>query len=144
MLQEGPGSSKGSETRRGMGAGPSDGGPGLPRLTTPLPSPFLLIYDAEDPGCRNLIDWIQRRDQTGLVVSFPYQNAELLRVAPELAGLALYGEVHGFDTRSRRILRGASLLPPLLQRLPGWRWLALPAALPAMASLIYRFLRRRH
>jgi hypothetical protein len=143
MLQEGPGSSKGSETRRGLGKGPAEGGVDRPRLTTPLPSPYLLVYDAEDPGCRRLIDWIQRRDQTGLVVSFPYQNAELLHVAPELAGLNLDGEVHGFDTRSRKIQRGPGLLPSLLSRLPGWRWLALPAALPGAAGLIYRFLRRR-
>ena len=125
-----------------MGKGPSEGRAAVPGLTTPLPSPYLLVYDAEDPGCRHLIDWIQRRDQTGLVVSFPSQNAELLHVAPELAGLALDGEVHGFDTRSRKVHRGASLLPSILQRLPGWRWLALPAAFPIAAGLIYRFLRR--
>ena len=125
-----------------MGAGASEGGPGLSGLTPSLPSPYLLVYDAEDPGCRHLIDWIQRRDQTGLVVAFPYQNAELLHVAPEMAGLALDGEVHGFDTRSRKIHRGATLLPNLFRRLPGWHWLALAAKLPAAASLLYRFLRR--
>ncbi len=125
-----------------MGKGPSEGHAAVPRLTTPLPLPYLLVYDAEDSGCRHLIDWIQRRDQTGLVVAFPSQNSELLHVAPELAGLALDGEVHGFDTRSRQVHRGARLLPSLLQRLPGWRWLALPAALPVAAGLIYRFLRR--
>ena len=125
-----------------MGAGASEGGPGLSGLTPSLPSPYLLVYDAEDPGCRHLIDWIQRRDQTGLVVAFPSQNAELLHVAPELAGLALDQEIHGFDPRSRKVLRGASLLPGLLQRLPGWRWLALLAAFPVAGGLIYRFLRR--
>ena len=126
-----------------MGAGPAESAADLPRLNRPLPSLYLLAYDAESPRCRALIDWIQRRDRAGLVVSFPFQNAELVRVAPELAGLALDGEVHGFDTRSRRITRGARLLPFVLRRLPGWCWLAPLMALPFVANVFYAFLRRR-
>jgi predicted DCC family thiol-disulfide oxidoreductase YuxK len=124
-----------------MGAGPAEGGAVGDRLI-PLPAPYLLIYDAESPGCRRLIDWIQQRDQTGLVVSFPYQNPQLLHVAPELAGMALAGEVHGFDTRSRKVHRGARLLPSLFRRLPGWGWLALPASLPVVGGFVYRLLCR--
>lgn len=88
------------------------------------------------------MDWIRRQDTSGLVVSFPFQNAELVHVAPELAGLPQAGEVHGFDTRTRRVHRGVKLLPSLFLRLPGWRWLAPLASLPPLASLIYAYLRR--
>ncbi len=88
------------------------------------------------------MDWIQRRDSSGLVVSFPFQNAELVRVAPELAGLPQSGEVHGLDTRTRRVHRGVKLLPSLFFRLPGWRWLAPLASLPPVAALLYAYLRR--
>ena len=125
-----------------MGAGASEGWADGHRLTQALPAPYLLIYDAEDPGCRRLIDWIQKRDDTGLVVSFPHQNPQLLHVAPELAGLELAGEVHGFDTRNRRLQQGARMLPGLFRRIPGLRWLALAASLPAVSGLIYRFIRR--
>jgi hypothetical protein len=125
-----------------MGAGASEGWPGGYGLTQALPAPYLLIYDAEDPGCRRLIDWVQKRDETGLVVSFPHQNPQLLHVAPELAGLALAGAVHGFDTRDRRVQHGARLLPGLFRRIPGLRWLALAASLPAVSGLVYRFLCR--
>jgi hypothetical protein len=77
------------------------------------------------------------------VVAFPFQNSELVRVAPELAGLDLDGEVHGFDTRSRHIDRGAQMLPDLLGRLPRWSWLAPLMALPVAARLFYALLRRR-
>ena len=125
-----------------MGAGASDGGSGLPGLTRAL-APFLLVYDAESAGCRGMIDWINRRDTGGLVVAFPFQNSELVRVAPELAGLPLDSEVHGFDTRSRMIYRGPRLLPSLFSRLPGWGWMAPLAGIPTLASLLYAFLRRR-
>lgn len=126
-----------------MGAGPAEGPADLPSLNSALPSLYLLVYDAESPRCRGMIDWIQQRDRAGLVVAFPFQNAELVRVAPELAGLALDGEVHGFDTRSRHITRGPRLLPYVLRRLPGWRWLAPLATLPPVGNLFYAFLHRR-
>jgi hypothetical protein len=69
-----------------MGTGSSEGAEDLTGLSGP-PAPYLLAYDAEDSGCRRLVDWIQRRDSSGLVVSFPLQNPELVHVAPELAGL---------------------------------------------------------
>jgi predicted DCC family thiol-disulfide oxidoreductase YuxK len=128
-----------------MGADPAGGAPDLPGLSRSQPSLYLLVYDAESAACRGMIDWIQRRDQHGLVVSFPSQNAELLHVAPEFAGLALVGEVHGFDTRSRVIRKGARMLPELFRRLPGWGCLVLAplACLPGVSSLLYAYLRRR-
>lgn len=125
-----------------MGEGTSEGAPALDGLTGALPAPYLLAYDAEDGGCRRLVDWIQRRDRSGLVVSFPFQNAELVLVAPELAGLPQAGQVHGFDTRTRKLRSGAKLLPGLFSRLPGWGWLAPLASLPWVAGMLYRYLRR--
>jgi hypothetical protein len=88
------------------------------------------------------VDWIQRRDREGLVVSFPFQNTELVHVAPEMAGLPQAGEVHGYDTRTREVRSGARILPSLLGRLPGWRWLAPLVSLPGVSALLYARLRR--
>ena len=106
------------------------------------PATLLLVYDAESPACRGLVDWVQARDGEGLVVAFPCQNGELVRVAPELAGLPLLGEVHGLDTRTREIHRGRAILPGLLRRLPSWRWLAPWAGLGLLARPLYALLFR--
>jgi len=126
-----------------MGSGPLEGEPALPSLNDTLPAPYILAYDAEDPGCRRLVDWIQRRDRSGMMVSFPFQNGELVHVAPDLAGLPQPGQVYGFDTRTRIIHAGPRLLASLFIRLPGWRWLAPVASVPGVSSLIYRYLCRR-
>ena len=126
-----------------MGSGASEGGSDLAGLNDVLPAPYILAYDAEDPGCRRLVDWIQRRDATGLVVSFPFQNSELVYMAPDLAGLPQPGQVYGYDTRTRIVRGGAGLLPSLFRRLPGWRWLAPLAMIPGMSALLYRYLRSR-
>ena len=119
-----------------MGQGASEGAADRDGLTGALSAPYLLAYDAEDGGCRRLVDWIQRR------VSCPFQNAELVVVAPELAGLPQTGQVHGFDTRTRKLRSGAKLLPGLFRRLPGWGWLAPLASLPWVAGMLYRYIRR--
>jgi hypothetical protein len=126
-----------------MGEGTSDGAEDLSGLTDSLPAPYLLAYDAEDSGCRRLVDWIQRRDTSGMVVSFPFQNTELVHVAPELAGLPQVGEVHAYDAQTRSLHSGAKLLPSLFNRLPGWGWLAPLAGLPGLSSLLYAYLRRK-
>ena len=124
-----------------MGPGPSEGSENHSGLSAPLPATYLLAYDAEYRGCRQLADWIRRRDRDGLVVTFPFENAELVRVAPELAGMPQAGQVHGFDTRTREIRTGAGLLASLFRRLPHWRWLAPLATLPPVASMLFAILR---
>ena len=126
-----------------MGSGPAEGASDHPGLKGPGPSLYLLAYDGEDAACRRLVDWVQKRDTGGLVVSFPFQNPELVHVAPELAGLPQIGAVLGLDTRTRAIHEGAGALSGLLLRLPRWRALAPLAAVPALASMIFAFMRRR-
>jgi predicted DCC family thiol-disulfide oxidoreductase YuxK len=110
-------------------------------------APLILAYDAECRLCRRLMAWIQARDREGRVVAFPLQNAELVRIAPELAGQPLLEVIHGLDAGSRRVLRGGELLAPILARLPRWRLLAplcrLPGA-PGLARRIYGWLAARH
>jgi predicted DCC family thiol-disulfide oxidoreductase YuxK len=106
------------------------------------PATLLLVYDAESPACRGMVDWVQARDSVGLVVAFPFQNAELVRIAPELAGLAFQGEIHGLDTRTREVHQGTAVVPALLRRLPGWRWLAPWAGLPFLTQVMLRYLLR--
>lgn len=126
-----------------MGKGPFEGADHDPGLSDPPPCPYLLIYDAADAQCRRLVDWIQKRDRDGRVVAFPFQNPELVRVAPELAGLPLDRGIHGFDPRTRTIQEEARALPGLLRLLPGWRWLAPLARLHVVARLFAWFIGRR-
>ncbi|BDU78630.1 thiol-disulfide oxidoreductase DCC family protein [Mesoterricola sediminis] len=103
-----------------------------------MPSPLVLVYDAEDARCRRLADWVARRDREGLVVPFPSQNGEVARVAPELAGRVAPGLLLVLDTGTRQVEAGPRVMGPILARLPGWRVLA---AL-GLAGLVFRVVAR--
>ena len=106
------------------------------------PAPILLAYDGECSLCRRMVDWVQRRDRWGLIVAFPLQNAELPRMAPELAGRPLHLEIHAVDTGNRRVHAGAEVLPLVLSRLPRWCLLAPLLSFPGVSALarwIYRW-----
>lgn len=85
-----------------------------------------------------MVDWIQVWDRWGLVIAFPLQNAELLRMAPELAGRPLDREIHAVDAGSRQVFAGAEVFPRVMVRLPRWRILAPILRLPGMASFARR------
>jgi len=105
-----------------------------------MPSILLLVYDAEHLRCRRLVDWVCRYDRNGLVVTFPYQNGEVVRVAPELAGLDYLGTIYSLDMESREVRGGADLMAPLLKRMPGWSWLEAPARIPFLAKMLFSLL----
>jgi len=99
------------------------------------PSSLLIAYDAECSSCCRLMDWAGARDRRGLLVFFPLQNPELVKLAPELAGRALHGEIHGLDLGRRDTWSGFELLTQILRRLPGWRWLAPFLRLPLVRQV---------
>lgn len=103
-----------------------------------MPSPLVLVYDAEDARCRRLADWVARRDRDGLVVPFPSQNGEVARVAPELAGRVAPGLLLILDMGTRQVEEGPRVMGPILARLPGWSALA---AL-GLAGLVFRVVGR--
>lgn len=107
-----------------------------------MPSSLILVYDAEVPRHRRLVDRVGSADREGLVVTFPYQNPELVRLAPELAGLDVKEHVLVLDTRTRHVARDAAAIPALLLRLPAWAWASVPARLPFLAGGIFRLLGR--
>ena len=102
------------------------------------PAPLLLAYDGACDLCQRLMESIRIRDRWGLVIAFPLQDPDLLRVAPELAGRPLEQALHGLETATRQVFAGAELLPPVLARLPGWRWLAPLFRAPGVAGLAQR------
>ena len=103
---------------------------------------LLLVYDAEDLRCRRLVDWVGKRDRDGLVVTFPYLNGELVRVAPELAGLDFLGQVYTLDVESREVRGGAAIVPGILERLPAWSWAQGPCRIASVASVMFSLMRR--
>ena len=107
-----------------------------------MASTLLLVYDAEDFRCRRLVDWVGSRDRNGLVVTFPYQNGELVRVAPELAGLDFPGAVYSLDLGTREVRSGAGTVPGILKRLPAWSWAQMPARSAPVAGFFYWLFRR--
>lgn len=104
----------------------------------PRPAPLLLAYDGACSLCRRLMEAVRTRDRWGLVIAFPLQDPELLRVAPELAGRPLDRALHGLDTASRQVFVGADLMAPVMARLPRWRWVVPLFRLPGVAGLAQR------
>ncbi len=102
------------------------------------PAPLLVAYDGECALCCRMMDWVRRRDRWGLVVTFPLQNAELPRMAPELAGRPLHLEIHAVDMGTREVRAGAEVLTWVLRRLPRWRLLAPLMGLPGVSSCARR------
>jgi hypothetical protein len=103
----------------------------VPRL-----APLLVVYDAESSRGRRWVDWVQKQDSLGLIVCFPCQSAELVTLAPELAGRPLHRELHGLDLHSRQVWAGSRLLPEVLGRLPGWRWGIFLVYIPGVSKII--------
>lgn len=98
--------------------------------------PLLVAYDAECSLCAKRAEALRARDRRGLLVLFPLQHPELARMAPELAGRRLHGELHGLDLETRRVWTGASLLPELAARLPRWAWAAPLLRIPGIARAV--------
>jgi hypothetical protein len=99
-------------------------------------APLLIAYDAENRRSRSWVDWCQARDSEGLLIAFPFQNAELLKIAPELAGRPLHLQLHGLDTRTREVWAGAELLPQVWSRLPRWRWVIFLTKIKMITKII--------
>ena len=76
-----------------------------------------------------------RRDRDGRVVTFPFQNGQVVLMAPELAGLDFRGRIHTLDTATREVQGGPGILPGVLARLPGWAWAQPLARTPWLARL---------
>ncbi|MBS1784635.1 MAG: DUF393 domain-containing protein [Acidobacteria bacterium] len=98
-----------------------------------MKSRLLVAYDAECTHCRKKADWVRERDRDGLIEVFPLQHPDLARIAPELAGRFLHGELHGLDLATRTVLKGPPLLPELLSRLPRWKLVAPLLQIPGVA-----------
>jgi len=69
-------------------------------------------------------------------------GGELVRVAPELAGLDFPGAVYSLDLGTREVRSGAAIAPGVLRRLPAWSWAQVPARSALVAGFFYWLFRR--
>lgn len=76
-------------------------------------------------------------------MSFPIQNPELLRMAPELGGLPLAETIYGVDASTRQVFSAGDLWLQMAIRLPGWWLFAHIFSLPGFYALA-RFAYRLH
>ena len=108
---------------------------------------LLVAYDAECPFCRSVADWAGNRDKRGLIVFFPIQNLELLRMAPELGGLPLHETIHGMDVYTRKVFTAGEAWMQIIRRIPGWRWCARflsTSGLSSLAKYVYKKRSAKH
>ncbi|MFM8430940.1 MAG: DCC1-like thiol-disulfide oxidoreductase family protein [Holophagaceae bacterium] len=101
---------------------------------------LLIAYDGECSLCIRRADWLKRQDTQAQLMLFPLQHPELVRMAPELAGRKLHGQVHGMDLTTREVFIAEELLRPLLRALPRWAWLTPFLLIPGLRSWIGRWL----
>ncbi|MBK8724648.1 MAG: DUF393 domain-containing protein [Holophagaceae bacterium] len=102
-----------------------------------MPKPILILaYDAECSVCCRMMDRLRARDRDGLLVFFPLQSRELVAIAPELAGRDLHGDIHGLEEGTRRVWKGAGLLPHVLARMPRWKLVAPLLRVPGVSHLV--------
>ena len=100
---------------------------------------LLIAYDGECSLCIRRADWLKRQDTQAQLMLFPLQHPELVRMAPELAGRKLHGQVHGKDLTTREVFIAEELLRPLLRALPRWAWLTPFLLIPGLRSWIGRW-----
>ncbi len=102
---------------------------------------LLIAYDGECSLCIRRADWLKRQDSRAQLMLFPIQHPQLVRVAPELAGRSLHGQIHGMDLDTREVFIAGDLLEPLLNVLPRWSWLSFTLFIPGFRKSIgYWFL----
>lgn len=106
-------------------------------------SHLLVAYDAECPFCRSVADWAGNHDKRGLIVFFPIQNPELLRMAPELGGLPLHETIHCIDASTRKVFIAGEAWLQIVRRLPVWRWCGLLLSMPGLSGLTGTLYKKR-
>jgi predicted DCC family thiol-disulfide oxidoreductase YuxK len=84
------------------------------------PRSVALIYDGACGRCRGAVAWIRVRDSEKCFEFVPYQSAELDQRFPQVSREAYARAMH-LVFPDGRVFAGADALPPILDRLPGWR-----------------------
>ena len=106
-----------------------------------------LIYDADCPMCRAVVDWVNERKSDPDLRTLPCQSDERVRQFPDLSQDECLESVQ-FVLEDGRRYAGAESIPHLLLRVRGWRWLARILRLPGVAWVspyVYRIVaRNRH
>jgi len=107
-------------------------------------TPAAVIYDAACPMCRGAMRWVQHRALPGQFEFVPCQSAERRARFPWISEQACL-EALQLVLPDGRVLSGDEAIPEVLQRLRGWRWLALLFRLPGagvVAPRVYGWVAR--
>jgi predicted DCC family thiol-disulfide oxidoreductase YuxK len=102
----------------------------------------VLIYDADCPLCRRAAAWAEQRALPDALIILHCGSLEQLRAHPEMLQEQCEAAPQ-LVLPDGSVLEGNALLPSLLDRLHGWRWLAWAMRAPGLAwlaPLVYRTL----
>ncbi len=103
-----------------------------------------LIYDGECPFCRRAAAWVLRRARPGAIEALPCQDRERERRFPGITFEKCMAAMH-LVTHDGQVFAGEAALPPLMERLRGWRWLAAVLRWPGIrhaSPAVYRWFAR--
>jgi predicted DCC family thiol-disulfide oxidoreductase YuxK len=82
-----------------------------------------LIYDGECPFCRRAAAWALQHARANILEILPCQNEERERRFPEITRAQCMAAMQ-LVMPDGRVYSGEDALPPLMERMKGWHWVA--------------------
>ena len=82
-----------------------------------------LIYDGECPFCRRAADWAARHARKGAIETLPCQAEDREKRFPDIDREECMRAMQ-LVMPDGRVYSGEQALPPLMERMKGWRWVA--------------------
>lgn len=90
-----------------------------------------LIYDGECPFCRRAAAWAMKHARHGALETLPCQHEDRARRFPEISREQCLAAMQ-LVTQDGRVYSGEQALPPLMDLMKGWRWMARILRLPGI------------
>ncbi len=90
-----------------------------------------LIYDGECPFCRRAAVWAMKHARNDALETLPCQHEDRERRFPEISREQCLAAMR-LVTPEGRVYSGEQALPPLMDLMTGWRWMARILRLPGI------------